>query len=345
LIFLEPEGLDVPEIYPNGISTSLPPDVQEEFIHTMPGLERCELLRPGYAVEYDVVVPVQLNEYLGVNGCPGLYLAGQINGTSGYEEAAAQGLIAGINAARWVQSREPFGLRRSEAYIGVLIDDLITKVPTDPYRMFTSNAEFRLLLRQDNADRRLSEKGYQLGILDAAAWGRIQARWRRIDGEMELLRKTSFNEFFTAADNPETPRDRGTPLSTWLRRPGVTFDDLLKAGWPAELDAAARSWIEAEIKYEGYIDRMAERQKEVDRLEGVEIPVAFYDQLAAGLPGFPAEAAENLLEIRPRTLGQAGRLAGVRAAHVDLLSIHVRSLTGTAGKQSSAGDTGKQDGC
>ncbi|MBU1950309.1 MAG: tRNA uridine-5-carboxymethylaminomethyl(34) synthesis enzyme MnmG, partial [Candidatus Eisenbacteria bacterium] len=343
LIFLEPEGLDVPEIYPNGISTSLPADVQEEFIRTMRGLERCELLRAGYAVEYDVVIPTQIDEYLGVNTCPGLYLAGQINGTSGYEEAAAQGLIAGINAARWVQGREPFSLRRSEAYIGVLIDDLITKIPTDPYRMFTSNAEFRLLLRQDNADRRLSEKGYQLGIMDDGAWRRIQERWNRTDREMDRLKQTSFNKFFdgeaknstirtastqTRVKDFEMPRDGGMPLSTWLRRPEITYKDLLKAGWESGLDSAAMAWIEAEIKYEGYIVRMTARQREVDLLDDVEIPDTFYNLLQKGLPGFPVEATENLLEIRPRTLGQAGRLAGVRAAHIDLLSIHVRSLEG-----------------
>jgi tRNA uridine 5-carboxymethylaminomethyl modification enzyme len=180
LIFLEPEGVDAPEVYPNGISTSLPSDVQEEFIRTLPGLEECEILRPGYAVEYDFVIPNQLDSSLGVRSCPGLFLAGQVNGTSGYEEAAAQGLIAGVNAALYVQNRPPFTLRRSEAYIGVLIDDVITKIPADPYRMFTSNAEFRLILRQDNADRRLSEKAYELGLLGRDEWE--LARWSGCGG-------------------------------------------------------------------------------------------------------------------------------------------------------------------
>lgn len=355
LVFLEPEGVDAPEIYPNGISTSLPSDVQEEFIRTLPGLEECELLRPGYAVEYDFVVPNQLDSRLGVRSCDGLFLAGQVNGTSGYEEAAAQGVVAGINAARYAQADPPFVLGRSEAYIGVLVDDLITKIPTDPYRMFTSNAEFRLILRQDNADRRLSEKAHEVGMLGHDEWALLQERWKSVKGDVDQLQRVPLSRVLRAregnGDGDRIPagvdptRDKGMRMSALLKRPGVSYQDILTLGWTSELDPTAQTSVEAEIKYEGYIARMRTRLEATRQMDDVAIPEEFYSLLDGGLQGFSWEAREALLEIRPGTLGQASRLSGVRAAHVDQLCIQIKALNGSSVMRSRNAHPGPCSSC
>ncbi|MBD3335132.1 MAG: tRNA uridine-5-carboxymethylaminomethyl(34) synthesis enzyme MnmG [Candidatus Eisenbacteria bacterium] len=348
LVFLEPEGLDAPEIYPNGVSTSLPADVQEEFLRTIPGLERCELMRPGYAVEYDVVIPEQLDARLAVRGCRGLFLAGQINGTSGYEEAAAQGLVAGVNAVHHAFDRPPFLIRRSEAYIGVLIDDLITKIPQDPYRMFTSNAEFRLLLRQDNADRRLSAKGRSIGLLPETSWRILEDRWERQERERGRLEQSRPGDLERSIDEEGRRQDpcgraksRHQSLAALLRRPEVGYAELLRSGWRTELDEGERAWVEAEIKYAGYIARMIRLREEMDAVEAVVIPDRFYEVLAEGLPGYSFEARESLLRAKPATLGQASRLPGVRAAHVDLLSIHARTLEKQPAREDAVRSAGR----
>jgi tRNA uridine 5-carboxymethylaminomethyl modification enzyme len=293
-IFLEPETLDGESIYVNGVSTSTPPDVQEAFIHTIPGLEKAEFLRYGYAVEYDYAPPHQLHPTLETKRYQGLYFAGQINGTSGYEEAGGQGLIAGINAALKLQGRPPFVLRRDEAYIGVMIDDLIRLEHREPYRMFTSRAEYRLLLRSDNADRRLMPHAFDIGLLrDRAAF---DAREAAITGAIETLRKAGKDSL--------------------LRRPDVSIEDVLPGLAP---DVAEQ--VEIGLKYEGYITRQANEVAKFLRLEGKVIPDKFnYD----GLKHLRNEAREKLKRIRPGSIGQAARIAGVTPADIQLLLVHLR---------------------
>jgi tRNA uridine 5-carboxymethylaminomethyl modification enzyme len=301
LVFLEPEGRDAVEVYPNGISTSLPPDVQERFVRTIPGLEDVQILRHGYAVEYDYLLTDQLRADLHVASIRGLFAAGQINGTSGYEEAAAQGLVAGINAVRFARGEAPFVLDRATAYVGVMIDDLCRVNPREPYRMFTSRAEFRLLLRSDNADRRLAGFGRELGLLDAAAAARVARKEEAIRAARALLASTW--------------RD-GTTLETRLRRPEVTIDDLAPELAALGLTAEERSEVEAEVKYSGYVDRQAREVEKLRRLEGRHIP----GELEYGaIRGLSAEARERLAARRPLTIGEASRLAGVTPADVNLL--------------------------
>jgi tRNA uridine 5-carboxymethylaminomethyl modification enzyme len=292
-IFLEPETLDGESIYVNGTSTSTPPDVQEAFIRTIPGLENAEFLRYGYAVEYDYAPPHQLRPTLETHRYQGLYFAGQINGTSGYEEAGGQGLVAGINAALQLQGRPPFVLRRDEAYIGVMIDDLIRLEHREPYRMFTSRAEYRLLLRCDNADRRLMPYAFDFGLLrDRAAF---DAREAAIRAAIDALRKSSKDAV--------------------LRRQDVTIDDVLP-GLPREV----AEQVEIGIKYEGYIERQANEVEKFRRLEGKVIPDKFnYDRLKH----LRNEAREKLKRIRPASVGQAARIAGVTPADIQLLLVHL----------------------
>jgi tRNA uridine 5-carboxymethylaminomethyl modification enzyme len=337
LVFLEPEGLDVPEIYPNGVSTSLPAEVQEEFVRTLPGLEDAKLLKAGYAVEYDFVVPNQIDSCLAVRSCDGLFLAGQINGTSGYEEAAGQGLMAGINAALWVQGLPRFVLRRNQAYIGVMIDDLITKVPTDPYRMFTSNAEFRLMLRQDNADARLAPLARSLGLLDSRESEGIRARWDAIHLEINRLKNATVSELPRRGSISGAAWDPADKLSRVLKRPEVTLDGLLALGWTSDLAAESRSSVEAELKYEGYIARVKHRMASMSELDELEITGDFYLRLPAGLPGFSREATESLLAQRPETVGQASRMAGLRAAQIDLLCIYLKASERPAPQREAGG--------
>ncbi len=306
LVFLEPEGLDVDEIYPNGLSTSLPVEVQQEFLRTIRGLREVEIARPGHAVEYDYLLTDQIRADLHVADVAGLYAAGQINGTSGYEEAAAQGLIAGINAVRFVRRQTPLILDRASSYIGVMIDDLCRVNPDEPYRMFTSRAEFRLLLRSDNADRRLSALGCELGLLDRAIHERVRAKEAHIHAAVKLIERT---------------HQDGRSLAAILRRPEVTMADLLESEPGLRqlgLDPTEISEVEAEIKYAGYIKRQAMEVERMRRLEGRRIPQGIdYDSV----PGLSLEARERLAARQPQTLGEASRIPGVRPADLNLLLV------------------------
>jgi tRNA uridine 5-carboxymethylaminomethyl modification enzyme len=306
-IFLEPEGLDTDEIYCNGVSTSLPADVQEQIVRLVPGLEDVKILRYGYAVEYDMVWPTQIRSTLETKLIGGLYLAGQINGTSGYEEAAAQGQIAGINAALYAAGREAdFVLRRDQAYMGVLVDDLVTKPPTEPYRMFTSRAEHRLHLRSDNADERLTRVGREVGLVDEARWEAFQSLQRSVELAMELLR-TSRMEGMTAVD--------------WMRRPEAdwkTFAERVPAAAGVGADVARR--VEIRVKYAGYIARQERHIEQLSKLEGKLIPASMD---YAGVMGLRNEARQKLSRFTPRSLGQALRISGITPADVTVLAIHL----------------------
>jgi tRNA uridine 5-carboxymethylaminomethyl modification enzyme len=306
-LFLEPEGRQTGEIYVNGLSTSLPFEIQYAFIRSIPGLEQAEILRPGYAVEYDYCPPTQLDQTLQTCLVPGLFFAGQINGTSGYEEAAAQGLVAGANAALEVLGQPAFTLLRSEAYIGVLIDDLVTKGTQEPYRMFTSRAEFRLLLRQDNADLRLTQKAYAIGLTSSGPWQRVAARLSQIREAKELAAATRF---------------QGIRLDQLLKRPEFTLADL-----PDDLAKRFRRsvWdqVETDFKYEGYIRRQEETIVKAARAESKAIPDGIN---YAEILGLRAEARQKFNNIRPGTLGQAGRISGITPADIALLSIYLQKV-------------------
>jgi len=308
-VFIEPEGLESDVLYINGVSTSLPAEVQEAFMATIPGLERARFLRHGYAVEYDFVEPSQLSDTLALRAVPGLFLAGQINGTSGYEEAAGQGLVAGANAALWIQDRAPFVLRRHEAYIGVMVDDLIVTSPKEPYRMFTSRAEHRLLLRHDNADRRLVRRGVEAGLVPARELAALEAKEARIEAAKRALR----THFIPG----------GRSLEEVLRRPEVHLQELARehaALGALALDADDLYAVEVDVKYAGYLERQEETVARLARQEDTEIPAGFD---YASLKSLATEAREQLARLTPRTLGAASRLAGVRPPDVALLAIHL----------------------
>jgi tRNA uridine 5-carboxymethylaminomethyl modification enzyme len=301
-LFLEPEGRHTSEFYVNGISTSLPYEVQLEFVRSIPALEKAEIMRPGYAVEYDFFLPTQLSHALETKQIRRLYFAGQVNGTSGYEEAAAQGLVAGANAALSVQDQSAFVLGRNEAYIGVLIDDLVTKGTEEPYRMFTSRAEDRLQLRHDNADQRLTAKGSRFGLV-------TQRRLAAFESKMSLL-----EECRIMANNS---RRAGIPISQLLKRPGFTYADL-----PSEIRLLAPTeiWelLETDIKYEGYTARQAQHNKELSKKNLQRIPDGFN---FAGIAGLSSETRQKLSKVRPFTVGQAARISGVTPADISILSI------------------------
>ncbi|MEQ1831793.1 MAG: tRNA uridine-5-carboxymethylaminomethyl(34) synthesis enzyme MnmG [Candidatus Eisenbacteria bacterium] len=323
-LFLEPEGRTADEIYVNGVSTSMPEDVQLEFIRTIRGLERAEMLRPGYAVEYDFVLPHQLDATLQSRATPGLWLAGQICGTSGYEEAAAQGFVAGVNAARAVRGEAPFVLRRDQAYIGVLVDDLVTREHREPYRMFTSAAEHRLLLRADNADERLVTLGHGLGLLSDGQLERTRARWSAIDAEEQRLSRVSV----TVAAPTTTAGTRSVRAADWLARPEGRYEELPALGVESMLPRALWGALEVRLRYRGYIERQQRTANSAAALEAVALAPAMFD---GELPGLSSEAAEKLKRWRPSSVGMASRIAGVSPSDVSVLLVLARRFAGRAG--------------
>ncbi|MBU0692545.1 tRNA uridine-5-carboxymethylaminomethyl(34) synthesis enzyme MnmG [bacterium] len=325
-IFLEPEGWETYEVYMNGFASSLPEEIQFNALRTVTGLENCEMMRAGYAVEYDFFPAHQIHYSLETKPLEGLYFAGQINGTTGYEEAAAQGLIAGINAVKKIRGEEPFILRRDQAYIGVLIDDLITKTPDEPYRMFTSRAEHRLILRQDNADLRLTELGRQLGLVTDQQYELYINKKQRLKEISELLHEARLDEL---ADSGllSDPKLKGSRFAAILRRPEARLEDLIRDS--SELASIRNNGIdddliaclEMDVKYKGYVDRERLRADQMKRLEDTVIPL---DLEYMGIPSMSYESRERLTRFRPHTLGQAGRIAGVSPADQSALLIHLK---------------------
>jgi tRNA uridine 5-carboxymethylaminomethyl modification enzyme len=320
-VFLEYEGIDSPSVYLQGLSTSLPEDVQVQYVRTIPGLSHAEIIQPGYAIEYDYIDPSGMPPTLERPELPGLYAAGQINGTSGYEEAGAQGLIAGANAALKILGREPFILSRDQAYIGVLIDDLITKGTVEPYRMFTSRCEFRLLLRYDNADLRLTPVGRDVGLVDDERWVAFQNRKKRLDDARSILDRTFIdNEKIGVELEEKTVRS----LSEWLRQPALGVDDFLRLGLiHPDLDIEDKVAIESDLKYEGYIKRQTDEVARVSRMENFRIPDSVDYDIVLGLSH---EGREKLKRIKPRTIGQAGRISGLTPADLALMVVHLKRM-------------------
>jgi len=340
-IFIEPEGLNTREMYVQGMSSSLPEDVQLDILHSVKGLENCHMMRTAYAIEYDCIDPTQLQLSLEHKKISGLFFAGQINGTSGYEEAAAQGLIAGINAALSLRGKEPFILDRSEAYIGVLIDDLVTKGTNEPYRLMTSRAEYRLILRQDNADLRLTQKGYDIGLVSEERYKRYLEKKNNIERETERLKKKSISmtedirEFLMSRESAEIKG--GISLYELLKRPEIEYCSLKEIDEEMpELDRETAEEIEIMIKYEGYIKKQLQQAEQFKKLESRKIPenINFAD-----IKGLSLEARQKLDSIRPANLGQASRISGVSPADVSVFMVYLEQIRrGRGGEQA-----GKQE--
>jgi tRNA uridine 5-carboxymethylaminomethyl modification enzyme len=321
-IYLEPEGLNVDEIYVNGFSMSMPREVQEEIVRALPGLEEATMIRPGYAVEYDFVQPTELSSSLETHRVRGLFFAGQLNGTSGYEEAAAQGLMAGINAARSVFKQSPFVLGRDQAYIGVMVDDLVTRGCLEPYRMFTSRAEHRLLLRIDNADLRLTPLGRELGIVDDQHWEVFEQRRRRYEENLAVLDRTTLRD----------ASGRRLVAREWLKQPEAKLEDLVRDGLAPitttessrELDVAS---VETVVKYAGYLKQETARAERAKREERRRIPPAFP---FSRVPGLSTEVVQRLTQVKPETLGQASRIPGMTPAAIAVLGVFLNRIGSTS---------------